>query len=77
MFHSWDVVRDIIASGVTDGIVADIGLPILHAAATYNGRVILHNSKVVAVRVKQIMADGLNYFETRYFSAWKHPRSVG
>lgn len=77
VFHSWDVVRDIILSGVTNGIVADVGLPILHKAALYNGRVILHNSKVVAIRVKQIMADGGNYFETRYFSAWKHPRSVG
>ena len=23
-----------------------------------------------------ILADGGNYFETRYFAAWKHPRAV-
>ncbi len=43
----------------------------------YNGRVILYNSKVVAVRVKMFLADGGNYFETRYFSAWKYNRQVG
>ena len=63
-------------SGVTDGIVVDVGCPILHKAALYNGRVVLYNSKVVAVRLKMIMADGGNYFETRYFSAWKHPRKI-
>jgi len=49
-------------SGVTDGIVVDVGCPILHKAALYNGRVIIYNSRVVAVRLKMIMADGGNYF---------------
>lgn len=73
-FHSWDVIRDIIKSGVTDGIVCDIGCPVLHKAALYNGRVIIYNSKVIAIRVKMILADGGNYFETRYFANWKHSR---
>jgi len=64
-------------SKVTEGIVAEVGCPILHKAALYNGRVIIYNSKIVAIRVKMILADGGNYFETRYFSAWKHPRQVG
>jgi NAD+ synthase (glutamine-hydrolysing) len=77
IFHSWDVIKDILVSGVTNGIVAEVGCPILHKAALYNGRVILHNSKVIAIRVKMILADGGNYFETRHFSAWKYPRQVG
>lgn len=76
IFHSWDVIKDLLMSGITDGIVVDVGCPILHKAALYNGRVVLHNSKVIAIRLKMIMADGGNYFETRYFSAWKHPRKV-
>lgn len=76
IFHSWDVIKDIITSGITNGIVVDVGCPILHKAALYNGRVILYNSKVVAIRVKIILADGGNYFETRYFSSWKHTRKI-
>ena len=75
-FHSWDVVKDLLVSGVTNGIVAEVGCPVLHKAALYNGRVVLFNSKIVGVRVKMILADGGNYFETRYFSYWRHPRKV-
>ena len=57
-------------------IVVDLGCPILHKSALYNGRVILYNSKVIAIRCKMILADGGNYFETRYFSAWKHSRKI-
>ena len=56
--------------------MVDVGCPILHKAALYNGRVILHNSKVVAVRCKMISSDGGDKFETRYFSAWKHSRKI-
>lgn len=61
-YHSWDVIKDIILSGITDGIVCEVGCPILHKSALYNGRVILFNSKVVAIRAKMILADGSNYF---------------
>jgi NAD+ synthase (glutamine-hydrolysing) len=70
-------VRDIIKSGITNNIVCEFGCPILHKAALYNGRVIIHNSKVIAVRVKLILADGENYFETRHFAAWKDSRAIG
>jgi len=47
---------------VTNGIVAEVGCPVLHKAALYNARVILFNSKIVGIRVKMILADGGNYF---------------
>ena len=56
------MIKDLIVSGVSNGIVVDVGCPILHKAALYNGRVILHNSKVVAIRCKMINADGGDYF---------------
>ena len=76
MFHSWDVVKDLIVLGISDDIVVEVGCPILHKAALYNGRVILYKSKVIGLRVKMILADGGNYYETRYFSAWNHPRKT-
>jgi NAD+ synthase (glutamine-hydrolysing) len=74
IYHSWDVVRDILKSGISEKIVCELGCPVLHRAALYNGRVILHKSKVIAIRVKTIAADGDNYNETRCFSMWKGKR---
>ena len=56
------MVKDLLVSGVSNGIVVDLGCPVLHKSALYNGRVIIYNSKVVAIRCKMILADGGNYF---------------
>jgi NAD+ synthase (glutamine-hydrolysing) len=62
VYHSWDVIRDILHSKITEGIVVEVGSPVLHKAALYNARIILFNNKVVAIRPKMILADGDNYF---------------
>lgn len=72
MVHCWYVVEKIIKSKLTDGMLTDIGMPILHMGVLYNCRVILLDSKIVGIRAKMILANGGNYFESRWFSAWKH-----
>ncbi len=56
------MIRDILQSKITEGIVVEVGGPVLHKAALYNARIILFNNKVVAIRPKMILADGDNYF---------------
>ncbi len=70
------MIRDILVSKVTDGIVCDLGTPVLHHGNIYNCRVILYNSKVVGIRAKTILADGDNYYETRWFGFWKEKKAV-
>ena len=72
MVHSWEVVENILKSGITDGILTDLGMPILHMGVLYNCRVVLLDSKIVGIRAKMTLANGGNYFESRWFSAWKH-----
>jgi NAD+ synthase (glutamine-hydrolysing) len=48
-------------SGVTHGIVCDIGSPVMHHGNIYNCRIILYNGKVRGIRAKTILADGDNY----------------
>jgi NAD+ synthase (glutamine-hydrolysing) len=74
IYHSWDIIKDILKSGITEQIVCELGTPVLHKAALYNARVILYQTKVVAIRVKTIAADGDMYNETRFFSTWKYKR---
>ena len=74
--HSWEIVAEIIKSGITQDILVDLGMPILHHGNIYNSRVILWNSKVIGIRPKIILADGDVYFETRWFGFWKEKGKI-
>lgn len=70
--HSWEVVERILKSGLTDGMLTDIGMPVLHMGVLYNCRVVLLNSMIMGIRAKMTLANGGNYFESRWFSAWRN-----
>ena len=68
--HCWDTVAAIIKSGYTDGMVVDVGMPVLHKCVAYNCKIVIFNGKVVLVRPKMHLADEANYREKRYFVAF-------
>ncbi|GAB0498213.1 hypothetical protein MMPV_009554, partial [Pyropia vietnamensis] len=72
--HSWEAIASLVASGHTDGLLVDVGAPVLHRGVAYNARVLLANRRVLLVRPKMALADDGNYREARYFRAWT-PRS--
>jgi NAD+ synthase (glutamine-hydrolysing) len=58
---------------LTNGILCDIGMPILHNGVRYNCRVFVLNNKILLIRPKMWLADDGNYREDRWFTAWsKH-----
>ena len=74
--HSWQVIEDILKTDLTDDILCDIGMPVLHASVRYNCRVYLLNRKVVLIRPKIFLANDGNYRETRWFAAWRHKLKI-
>lgn len=68
--HCAESLAQILASDLTDGILCDIGLPVLHDGVRYNCRALCLDRKLVLLRPKMCMADDGNYRETRYFTAW-------
>lgn len=68
--HSWEAVASLVASGHTDGLLVDVGAPVLHRGVAYNARVLLANRRVLLVRPKMALAGDGNYREARYFRAW-------
>ncbi|CAG9462919.1 unnamed protein product [Pedinophyceae sp. YPF-701] len=70
--HSWEVVCEIIKGGHTNGIVVDVGLPVVHCGVQYNCRCLLLDGQILLVRPKLALANDGNYRETRNFTAWKH-----
>lgn len=74
--HSWEVLATILDSDLTDGILCDIGMPLMHKNVRYNGRVLALNRQILLIRPKLILADDGNYREPRWFAPWQRPRTV-
>eukprot|EP00756_Hemistasia_phaeocysticola_P006328 Hpha_TRINITY_DN13778_c0_g1::TRINITY_DN13778_c0_g1_i1::g.142269::m.142269/K01950/E6.3.5.1, NADSYN1, QNS1, nadE; NAD+ synthase (glutamine-hydrolysing) len=71
--HSWEVLCEILADPeLTNGILVDIGAPVIHRNVRYNCRVYILNRKVVLIRPKIYLANDGNYRETRFFQEWDH-----
>ncbi|KAI7835944.1 hypothetical protein COHA_010177 [Chlorella ohadii] len=72
--HSWECIAELLRGGHTDGIVCDVGMPVMHRGVRYNCRVFLLNRRVLLIRPKLHLANDGNYRETRYFATWKRRR---
>ncbi|KAJ0408384.1 hypothetical protein P43SY_003110 [Pythium insidiosum] len=70
-FHCWESMETLLASDATDGILCDIGMPVLHNNVRYNCRVYCLDRKIVFIRPKLYLADDGNYREKRWFTTWK------
>lgn len=68
--HALDSLASILTGDLTDGILCDIGLPLMHRNVAYNCRVVCLNRKIVGVRPKFYLANDGNYREMRYFTPW-------
>ena len=72
MMHSDQSLAAILARDTTDGILCDIGCPILHNNVRYNCRVFCLNRKILLIRPKTYLADDGNYREKRFFTSWNY-----
>jgi len=69
--HCWDSLVELIERGATDDdLLCDFGMPVLHKGVRYNCRILCKNRKILLIRPKRSMADGGNYRESRYFTAF-------
>ncbi|OBZ66727.1 Glutamine-dependent NAD(+) synthetase [Grifola frondosa] len=74
--HSWEVLAKILDSEEAQGIVCDVGMPVVHKNVIYNCRVIIYNSQILLIRPKMWMANDGNYREMRWFTPWMKHRQV-
>uniref|UniRef100_A0A8C9X2M5 Glutamine-dependent NAD(+) synthetase n=1 Tax=Sander lucioperca TaxID=283035 RepID=A0A8C9X2M5_SANLU len=76
LLHSFQVLRKLLESAVTQDIICDVGMPIMHHNVRYNCRVLFLNRKILLIRPKMVMANHGNYRELRWFSPWNQLRNV-
>jgi NAD+ synthase (glutamine-hydrolysing) len=74
--HSEQSLASILNSDVTDGIICDIGCPILFNGVRYNCRVFCLDRKILLIRPKIFLADDGNYRERRFFTGWKESHGL-
>lgn len=74
--HSWESLADLLSGDETDDIVCDVGMPVIHGGVRYNCRVFVLNRKILFIRPKLCLANDGNYRETRWFTAWQHPKKI-
>jgi NAD+ synthase (glutamine-hydrolysing) len=68
--HCWESVIALLSDDTTDGIICDIGMPVLHRGVRYNCRLFCLNRHILLIRPKLYLADDGNYRESRWFTAW-------
>jgi len=64
------VIAELLKTDVTDDILCDIGMPVLHRGVRYNCRIFILNRKILLIRPKLFLADDGNYREGRWFTPW-------
>ncbi|KAM3876874.1 glutamine-dependent NAD(+) synthetase [Diretmus argenteus] len=76
LLHSFQVLRKLLESPITQDIICDVGMPVMHHTVRYNCRVLFLNRKILLIRPKMVMANNGNYRELRWFSPWNQLRRV-
>ncbi|XP_023593879.1 glutamine-dependent NAD(+) synthetase [Trichechus manatus latirostris] len=76
LLHSLQVLAALLESPVTQDIICDVGMPVMHRNVRYNCRVIFLNRRILLIRPKMALANEGNYRELRWFSPWSRSRQV-
>uniref|UniRef100_A0A8B9TVQ9 Glutamine-dependent NAD(+) synthetase n=1 Tax=Anas platyrhynchos TaxID=8839 RepID=A0A8B9TVQ9_ANAPL len=76
LLHSFQVLAKLLESPVTQDIICDVGMPVMHKNVRYNCRVIFLNKKILLIRPKISLANAGNYRELRWFTPWSKARHV-
>lgn len=74
--HGWETLAELLSDDLTDGILCDVGLPVLHRGVRYNARAFLLDRRILLIRPKMALADDGNYREGRWFAPWRRPRGT-
>ena len=74
--HAWESLCILVERGVTDHMICDFGMPVLHRSTRYNCRIIVYQRRILLIRPKIALADNGNYRESRWFTAYQPPTTT-
>lgn len=68
--HAWECFAALLKCDLTEGILCDIGMPVMHRNVPYNCRIFCLDRKIIGIRPKICLANDGNYREMRHFTPW-------
>jgi NAD+ synthase (glutamine-hydrolysing) len=71
----WNSVSDILTSGLTKGLLVELGLPVLHKGKLYSCLIVIHNEKVLYIRPKTHTSNSSLFNEGKYFESFDPTQS--
>ena len=71
MYHCWEMVEDLLKTDLTDNIIIEMNMPVIHRSVCYNCKVLVLNKQILCIRPKTELADENIYKESRFFTPWK------
>lgn len=73
----WKILSEILQEpGVCeDDILITTSMPILHQMQMLNAQIVIYNRNIVLIRPKLFLADGKNYYESRFFKPYTPPKN--
>jgi len=74
--HAWEALSELLSDDLTDGIVCDVGMPVVHRGARHACRVLLLDRRVLLIRPAGSVPDPSGGRGSRWFTPWSRPRQV-
>ena len=74
--HCWQSIVALLSGDWTDGLLVDVGMPVVHKGVRYNCRLFLLNRRILLIRPKLFLANDGNYREARWFTPWHDSASL-
>ncbi|XP_077999861.1 glutamine-dependent NAD(+) synthetase-like [Glandiceps talaboti] len=74
--HSFQVLATLLKSPITQDIICEVGMPVMHKNVLYNCKVVFLNKEILLIRPKIDLCNSGNYREMRWFKGWAKIRTV-
>jgi len=71
IYHCWEVVNDLLQTDLSEGIICEMNMPVIHKSVCYNSKVLVYNRRIIFIKPKVEVADEANYRESRYFVPYR------
>lgn len=67
VYHCWEVVNELLHTDLTEGIIVEMNMPVIHKSVCYNCKVLVLNRQIILIRPKTENTDEGVYRESRFF----------
>ena len=50
IYHCWEIDNDLLQTDLTEGIIVEMNMPVIHKSVCYNSKVLVFNRKIIFIK---------------------------